>query len=98
GWSVQLSSIELADARLDLEDRTLSPAPKFIVAPLAVKLTDLTLDQTRPVPLTLTARVDEATSLKADGTIVLDPFAADLDVELDALDLRTLQPYVGNIT
>jgi uncharacterized protein involved in outer membrane biogenesis len=98
GWSLTLSSLELADARLELEDRTLSPAPKFVVAPLAVKLTDLSLDRSRPVPLALTARLDEATSVKADGTIVLLPFAADLDVELDALDLRTLQPYVGKFT
>jgi hypothetical protein len=97
-WSVKVSSIELTDARVELEDRTLSPAPHFVVAPLAVNLTDFTLDRSRPVPLTLTARLDEAASVKADGTIVPTPFAADLDLEIDALDLRTLQPYVGHFT
>jgi uncharacterized protein involved in outer membrane biogenesis len=97
-WSVKVSSIELSDARVELEDRTLSPAPRFVAAPLAVSLTDLTLDRSRPVPLTVTARLDEAASVKANGTIVPDPFAADLDVEIDTLELRTLQPYVGHFT
>ena len=97
-WSVKVSAIELTDARVELEDRTLSPAPRFVVAPLAVTLKDLTLDRSRPVPLTVTANLDEAASVKANGTIVPDPFAADLDVEVDALDLRTLQPYVGHFT
>ena len=98
GWSVKVSSIELTDGRVELEDRTLSPAQRFVVAPLAVKLTDMTLERNRAVPLSLTARLDEATSIKADGTIVPDPFAADLDVAVDAFDLRTLQSYVGDFT
>src|SRR6185295_2381107 len=66
-----------------------------VLAPVAVKLTDLTLDQRRPVPLIMSATLDGETSLKAAGTIVPDPFAAALDVELDGLDLRKLQPYVA---
>ena len=93
-WTVTLAAIELADARIELEDRTLSPATHFVVAPLEAKVTGLTLDQRRPVPLTLTARLDETTSLKAGGTIVPEPFSAELDIELDDLELRKLQPYV----
>ena len=98
GWTVTLAAVELVDARIDLEDRSLSPAPKFVIAPLDAKVTDLTLDQRRKVPLTVTARLDDAATLKASGTIVPDPFAADLDVEVDSFDLRKLQPYVAEAT
>jgi uncharacterized protein involved in outer membrane biogenesis len=94
-WTVTIATVELTDAGIDLEDRSLTPAPKFVLAPVAVKLTDLTLDQRRPVPLMMSATLDGETSLKAAGTIVPDPFAAALDVELDGLDLRKLQPYVA---
>ena len=94
-WTVTISTVELTDAGIDLEDRSLTPAPKFVLAPVAVTLTNLTLDRRRPVPLVMSATLDGETSLKAAGTIVPDPLAAALDVELNGLDLRKLQPYVA---
>jgi len=94
-WAVTLAAVELTDARLELEDRTLQPAPRFVLAPAAAKLTGLTLDQSRAVPVTFSAKIDQQATLGATGTIVPEPFAADLDIELDAFDLRKLQPYVG---
>jgi hypothetical protein len=97
-WKVTIAAIELANARLDLEDRTLTPAASFALAPVAVRLTDLTLDQGKPVPITMSATLDEKTQIEAAGTIVPDPFAAALDIKLDALDLTKFQPYVGATT
>jgi Domain of Unknown Function (DUF748) len=97
-WTVTIATVELADGRIDLEDRSIAPAPGFVLAPVAVTMTDLTLDRRRPVPLTISATLDGTTSFKAAGTIIPEPFAAALDVELDAFELRKLQPYVAAAT
>ncbi len=97
-WSVTLAVVELADARVEVEDRTLSPAARFVLAPVAATLKDLSLAQDRAVPLSLTTRIDESASFKAEGTIVPEPFAADLGIELDGFELRKLQPYVAEAT
>ncbi len=98
-WTVTLGSVELKDARIDFEDRSVTPAAKFALAPVDAKLTKLSLlDQSRPVPVEVTARLDGDTPIKAAGTLVFEPFAAELDIELDALDLSRFQPYVGQAT
>ena len=94
-WTVTLAAVELENARIDFEDRSIAPGTKFELSPIEATLTNLSLDQARPVPVTLTAKLDGTAALKAAGTLVPEPLAADLDVELDALDLRKLQPYVA---
>ena len=97
-WTVKLAAVELEGASIEFEDRSITPAAKFELAPVQVKITDLTLDQTRPVPVTLNATLDDTTSIKAEGTLIPEPFAAELDVALDELDLRKFQSYVGQAT
>ena len=97
-WTVKLAAVELEGASIGFEDRSITPAAKFELAPVQVKITDLTLDQTRPVPVTLNATLDDTTSIKAEGTLIPEPFATELDVQLDKLDLRKFQSYVGQAT
>lgn len=97
-WTVKLAAVELEGASIEFEDRSITPAAKFELAPVQVKITDLTLDQTRPVPVSLSATLDDTTSIKAEGTLIPEPFAAELDVQLDKLDLRKFQSYVGQAT
>ena len=97
-WTVKLAAVELENASIHVEDRSITPAAKFELAPLQVKITELSLDQTRPVPVSLSATLDDTTSIKAEGTLTPEPFAAEFDVELDELDLRKFQPYVGQAT
>jgi hypothetical protein len=97
-WTAKLAVVELENASIQLEDRSITPAAKFELAPVQVKITDLSLDQTRPMPVSLSAKLDDTTSIKAEGTLTPEPFAAELDVQLDELDLRKFQPYVGQAT
>ena len=97
-WTVKLGAIELESASIELEDRSITPATKFELAPVQAKLENLTLDQTRPVPVSVSASLDGSTPIKASGTLTPEPFSAELDVELDELDLRKFQPYVGQAT
>jgi len=97
-WTVKLAAVDFENASIQLEDRSLAPAAKFELAPVQVKITDLTLDQTRPVPVSLSATLDDTTSIKAEGTLIPEPFAAELDLQLDKLDLRKFQSYVGQAT
>jgi hypothetical protein len=97
-WTVKLAAVDLENASIQLEDRSIAPATRFELAPVQLKITDLSLDQTRPVPVVLNATLDDTTSIKAEGTLTPGPFAAELDVQLDELDLRKFQPYVGQAT
>ncbi len=48
--------------------------------------------------MSVSASLDGSTPIKASGTLTPEPFSAELDVELDELDLRKFQPYVGQAT
>lgn len=93
-WTVDIASIELADAAIDFEDRMAEPAKKFVIAPLRASVSDASLDLAKPLPLTLEATVNGHARLGVGGTITPEPLAANLDVSLDGAHLQTLQPYV----
>jgi hypothetical protein len=93
-WTVAVGGIEVTNAAIDFEDRAIAPVTKFRIAPVNVLLADVSLDLSRPLPITLDAVINDHAAFTAKGTLTPEPLAADLDIKLDRARMTILQPYV----
>jgi len=89
---VHLASFALRKAALQLDDAAVSPATHFAVSPIDLTVTDVDSDLTKPVGLTFDARMG-GTALKVSGSATPATSAADLELALSGLPLKTLLPY-----
>jgi hypothetical protein len=94
-WQVQVGGVDVKDAAIDFEDRSLSPSVKFALAPLNVSVQGLSLDLGRPLPVHFDMTINGKGKLSGAGHLTPEPLAADIDLELAGFDLRDVQPYVG---
>jgi len=94
-WSVRLASLELTDAAIDFEDRMQAPVKRFAVTPLNLRLTDASLDLSKPLKVALDATVNGRALIKVGGSLTPQPLAADLELSLQQASLQILQPYVA---
>ncbi len=93
-WSVQLASLDLADAAIDFEDRMQAPVKRFAVVPLNVRVAGASLDLSRPWTLAVDAKLNGRALFKVGGSLTPQPLAADLDLSLQQASLQILQPYI----
>ena len=93
-WQVSVANVELKDASIDFEDRLKEPVKQFAVAPLNVRVRDVSLDLGQPVPVSVDAVINGHAPFKADGTVTPEPLAADLSISLADARMTILQPYV----
>jgi hypothetical protein len=93
-WTVTVGGVEMTNAAIDFEDRAIAPAARFRLAPVNLRMSEASLDLSRPLPVTLDAVINEQARFEARGTLTPDPLAADLDVRLARARMTILQPYV----
>lgn len=93
-WQVDVKHLALDDWGLRLEDRTLAPAVVLNVEPLGLSLDGLSTARGSKATLKLQAAVNKRGRVGVAGTVGLAPLAASLDLDLKAVDLAMLQPYV----
>jgi len=97
-WKWAVGEIRVADAALDLEDRTLSPAVQFNVAPIAVTVAGLSSEPDSKMNVTADLGLSGKPLLKSTGQVQLTPLTAALALDLNAFDLSMLQPYIAQAT
>jgi hypothetical protein len=97
-WKFDLGEFAVRDASISAEDRSTSPAVKVSLAQLALKITGASLDLSKPVNLTLDTRINETGSLNLSGEITPQPLSAGVAVKLDGIELKAVQPYIGQYT
>jgi len=97
-WSVQVGGVDLKAAQIDFEDRSLTPAVKFLIAPLNVGLKDVSLNLAKPLPIVFDTRINGKATLHGSGQIIPDPMAADIDLAMDRFDLADVQRYAAAST
>lgn len=96
GWETQIKRFQITNASLRFEDATLTK-----VAPMTINSLDLTLDNIDlsgaiPVNLVLQATVNEHGSINTEGSLAWAPLATDLNIDLKAVDLVSLQGWAGD--
>jgi hypothetical protein len=97
-WSLTVGRVALREAAIEFEDRTVSPAVRFAMAPLNASLREASLDLSRPLPVGFETTINGTAQASGTGTLVPDPLEADVDVKLAAFPVTTLQPYVASAT
>lgn len=93
-WSVSLAEIALTDATLDFEDRSKPPVKKFRVAPLALNISNASLDLAKPLRISASAGINDRARVAASGSVTPQPLAAELEVSVADARLQMLQPYI----
>lgn len=93
-WATKIKRLHFKSASLNYEDLTLKKA-----TPMVVDAVDLTIDDVdhmgaEPSNLALQARVNQKGKIKVDGTLAWNPLAADLNMQLDAVDFVSLQGWM----
>ncbi|WP_146907736.1 DUF748 domain-containing protein [Arenimonas daejeonensis] len=94
-WQMRLKTFTLTGAQIAFEDRSVTPAVPFRIAPLSVTATGIDLDLTHPVPVQIAGRIDDSADFTAAGSVTPETLAADLEVTLSGFALPKLQPYLN---
>ena len=94
-WSGTLGRLSLAEVGLRFEDRTLSPAATQEVTHASLSADKLDIHPQHPNTFTLAATVNQMGQLKAHATVQLQPLAARLTLETQAVPVVPLQGYVA---
>lgn len=93
-WSVNVDKLALAGAALRVEDRTLARPVTLALDAIDLQLEQLSTARGATAKMSLDARVQPRGRLGASGTLALTPLQADLQLDLQRVDLLPLQAYV----
>src|SRR6185295_5951563 len=92
-WAVWLKEITLKEHAIDFEDRTL-PTPAHVeVRALTVKTRDVRIPIKEALPIEVGMQLNEIGLIHADGSILPNPFQADITLVLKDIAIRPFQPY-----
>ena len=95
-WVPQIKSIQFKSAKLRYEDLSLTKVTPMIVDSVDLALEDIDPDGVEPLQMTLQGRVNRHGSINASGALAWSPLAADLLLNLNAVDLVSLQGWLGD--
>ena len=95
-WITQIKRIKLKAATLRYEDLTQTKITPMVVDSLDVTLDNIDLNGVKPLNLALQAQVNQHGHIKVDGSLAWAPLATDLTLNLDTVDLVSLQGWAGD--
>jgi hypothetical protein len=94
-WLIALDRLELQDAKVDLEDRSVKPAFKTQLSAISLTAQNYASAGSAPLKWDLHLRIGDSGQLQTQGTVVLSSFDSALDLTLTDFDLPSLQPYLS---
>ncbi|MCC7463708.1 MAG: DUF748 domain-containing protein [Gammaproteobacteria bacterium] len=97
-WDVSVGSIELLQASVDFEDRTLPTPGRLRLVPIDAKVSGYALRPGTSLQVEASVGFDGRGHVGARGTLTPAPLAAELDVSVDDFGLAPLQPWVATAT
>ncbi|PTN12820.1 DUF748 domain-containing protein [Nitrosomonas aestuarii] len=95
-WLVQIKQLKLNAAAIQYADLSLSDVAPMVIDPLDLSVENIDISGTKPLDLKLNARVNQHGSIEADGLLAWSPFAVNLNLNLNAVDLVSLQGWAGD--
>jgi hypothetical protein len=93
-WNIQVNNIKLANFGLSFEDRTLKKPVTMTAKPINVSLSDYNNKIGTKLPFDMSVNINETGAVKLNGNTVLSPLSANVNVDVQKLDLEKFQPYV----
>ncbi|MER2513061.1 MAG: DUF748 domain-containing protein [Nitrosomonas ureae] len=95
-WTTQIKRIKLNEAALRYEDLTLEKLTPMVIESLNLTVDNVDLSGATPSNLTLQAQVNQRGQIKVDGSLGWAPLVTDLTLNLDSVDLVSLQGWGGD--
>ncbi len=97
-WRVHADTIQLSEATVVAEDRSVEPVAKFDLSPIALTVNGWSTDASAKVQVDADVTIDKKAKLLGKGDVQLEPLAAQLAVELTDFELPAIQPYLNEAT
>ena len=92
-WKVWLKEITMKEHAIDFEDRTL-PTPAHVeIRALTVKTHDVRIPITAALPLEVGMQLNGTGMIRVNGSVLPNPFQADVTLMLKDIAIRPFQPY-----
>ena len=95
-WTPEIKSIRLNNAALRYEDLSLAKVTPMIIDSLNLSLEDIDPQGINPLHLTLQGQVNQHGSIKASGSLAWSPLTSDLSLDLNSVDIVSLQSWLGD--
>ena len=92
-WTVKINTLAFNNFGLDFEDRTPKKPVATSFKPINFKLSNYSNTSGAKLPVQLSIGVNKTGLIKLNGDTVIEPFAANLDIAVEAVDLENFQPY-----
>ena len=92
-WAVWLKEITLKDHAIDFEDRTLPTPAQVEVRALTVKTHDVRIPIKEALPIEVGMQLNETGTIRVNGSVLPNPFQADVALVLKDIAIRPFQPY-----
>jgi uncharacterized protein involved in outer membrane biogenesis len=96
-WKIHLGAFALNAATVGFEDRAVSPAARFIAAPINVSMAGAGSDLSQPVTIHFDARINGKASIGGEGAVTPADKAGDLKFTLANLPLRAFAAYMPHM-
>jgi uncharacterized protein DUF748 len=97
-WNISLQRLELEDANVELEDRSVDPVFKTRLGAIGLTVQNYSSAGSSPLNIDLHLKIGDSGELRTQGSVNLAKLDSALDLSLSGLDLPALQPYVAQST
>jgi len=93
-WHAIIHKIEVSKWGAAIEDRTLPKPARITVDDFTVSIENLENKKNSKAKVALALQINQAGTVKANGSAGIDPLSADIKVFSDKVALKSFQPYV----
>lgn len=97
-WRIHADTIQLSDATVVAEDRSVKPVAKFDLAPVSLTVDGWSTDASAKVQVDADVTINKQGKLHSQGEVQLEPLVAQLAVELKDFELPAIQSYLNQMT
>jgi hypothetical protein len=97
-WRIAVAELRVQGTRVSVEDRGVKPSARLLLGPLSARITGYDSAPGSRLAMSLQSPVNGKGELRLSGTGTLQPEALSAKLELNDIDLRALQPYLGKYT
>lgn len=93
-WLIKLDELALNNYAIDFTDLTLKTPVELQLSELNCKLQKFDSRENGKLPVQFSSRFNRSGSLKIDGDMSLEPFAANVGLDIKNINLKVFQPYL----
>jgi len=95
-WHYKIGELTLKDATANFTDNTTPQPVKLSIAPLQLKVQQISDDLSHPLPVDLQATLNRKGTLGVKGDVTATPLKLAVKVNANRLDAAAFEPYFGS--